>query len=161
MKVMAAVFFAIAFSAPMAHADLDSGWRYRQLRAVNFMVGNWQGRAGELQVISSFKPDSSATVLVGASKMIDSAGKVVFFEKSIIAAVRGGLMLKPYPMGNKGVPFIGTRGARNRIVFENPDNQYPARITYWLDENHSLCTKVEGTENGAPKELDYCQASSN
>ena len=42
-----------------------------------------------------------------------------------------------------------------RVVFENPEHDFPQRILYWLDDDDMLHARIEGTEGGETHSMEW------
>lgn len=76
------------------------------------------------------------------------AGKTVFYEFLRIETSNGETVYIAHPKGRSpGTRFTMIETSDNRVVFENPDHDFPQRIIYERlgDELHA---QVEGTQNG-------------
>ena len=70
------------------------------------------------------------------------------FEYLRIQRTPSGIVYLASPAGRDPTPFPLTTLEDRRVVFENPDHDFPQRITYWLDETGALHARVEGDVNG-------------
>jgi hypothetical protein len=42
-----------------------------------------------------------------------------------------------------------------KVVFENPDHDFPQRILYWLEDADVLRARIEGTEDGENRGVEW------
>ena len=52
------------------------------------------------------------------------------------------------PLGRQATAFRFKEATDGKIVFENPDHDFPQRIMYWMDESGKLAARIEGKQNG-------------
>lgn len=79
-------------------------------------------------------------------------GRIVFHEFEVFRLDGAQLTLQPYPMGQPEVIFtyLPEASSPGRWVFDNPENDFPTRITYDRTQvgalNIQLSDPVRGTE---------------
>jgi hypothetical protein len=82
-------------------------------------------------------------------------GKVEFYELEVIQQQGDKVELVPYPFGTRGVSFKATKIDDAGAVFENPEHDFPSKITYTKASENRIDVSVEGRENGAPVKLEF------
>ena len=78
-----------------------------------------------------------------------SGSRPAFFEFLRIEAGPEGIVYLAQPKGAPPTPFRLAEVGERRVLFENPDHDFPTRILYWLGEDGALNARVEGTRGGA------------
>ncbi len=124
-------------------------------RDLDFMDGRWQGTYNNSTVVSHYIA-GNAKVFVGRTFMKDSNGTTQFVELIRVDEQNGQLVMTPYPMGKKGLPFKLIQVSKDSATFENPANPFPSKIHFSVSDN-VLTTDATGTKNGAPSEITYKQ----
>ena len=81
-----------------------------------------------------------------------SGGK--FYEFLRIGETAEGLSYYASPGGRAPVEFRMKEAGDKRIVFENPQHDFPQRILYWR-EGDQLVARVEGTAGGKEKREEW------
>jgi hypothetical protein len=76
------------------------------------------------------------------------AGRVVSFEFLRVEAHGDSLVFVALPHGRNETPFPMKELAGKRVVFENPEHDFPQRIIYWQSRPGTLSARVEGTIHG-------------
>jgi hypothetical protein len=71
-------------------------------------------------------------------------GKKAFFEFLRIEETPGGLVYHASPRGAPATAFRMIALEKHKVIFENPDHDYPKRILYWLDDEDVLHARIEG-----------------
>ncbi|UCF19382.1 MAG: hypothetical protein JSU87_15875 [Gemmatimonadota bacterium] len=72
-------------------------------------------------------------------------GQTVQYVFTAIVADSAGVVLRPYSGGIRSVDdFRLAESSDKRAVFENPEHDYPKRITYRLDRGGSLVARIDG-----------------
>ena len=83
-------------------------------------------------------------------------GNTVFFEYlRIVEEEDGWAGLIASPSGQETARFKMVDQGAHHVVFENPDHDFPQRISYRLMENGKLLGHIEGKENGKSRAADF------
>src|SRR5262249_13258104 len=83
--------------------------------------------------------------------------RTTFFEYLRIESAPTGLVYLASPKGRQPpTPFkmVESSASPQRVVFENPQHDYPKRIIYWRDGN-LMHARIEGDENGTPQSEEW------
>lgn len=112
-----------------------------QVDQVAWLSGCWQGSAGE----EWWLPPLGGT-MVGVNRGPEREAKQPSFEFLRIVEQETDLVYLASPGGRyPPTAFKATEVASDRAVFENPEHDFPQRITYWL-EGHTLHARVEARQ---------------
>jgi len=121
------------------------------LRELAWMTGHWASRDGELRMEEHWTQPAAGSMM-GINRMM-SGERTLSFEFLRIVAGPDGVVYLASPGGrNPPTPFPLVDVDGTRAVFENPDHDFPRRITYWLDGDGSLNALIEGDEDGERRE---------
>lgn len=145
---MRAVVLALLVSGACARASTREP-SAGALEPVAFLAGEWQTTTPEGDVREAWGPPRGDAML-GTSHTI-AAGRTVFFEYVRIEARSTGIVYLASPLGrHPPTAFALVESDRDRVVFENPEHDFPQRVIY---EKHGerLDARIEGTENGAKR----------
>jgi len=82
-------------------------------------------------------------------------GKTVFHEFLQIRDRADGIVYIAQPNGGTAVEFKLVKINDNEAVFENPQHDFPQRITYQRVIDGSLVAAIEGQEKGKPKRVEF------
>ena len=110
-----------------------------------FLAGSWQTRDGGSCVEEQWTepgPDS----MYATGRTVE-AGKTVFFEFLRIEARADGVYYVAQPKGRPPTDFKLTKREGDTLVFENPERDYPKKITY-AKAGDGLVARVEGSRHG-------------
>lgn len=111
-----------------------------------WILGTWtstnpRGRTEETWV-------SEGSALVGSGKTF-RGDKLVFTESlRIDRNPAGQLIYTATPQGQAPTPFTATQESATQLVFENPANDFPTKITYTLNPDGTLVAQISGERNG-------------
>jgi hypothetical protein len=114
------------------------------------MAGHWQGTQEGVQTEELWLP-AKGGVMLGMHRDFNPARKRASFEFLRVEARDDGLFYVALPGGRNSTEFRMAQLEERRVVFENPEHDFPRRILYWLDAEGALCARVEG-EGGEPQE---------
>lgn len=113
------------------------------IEKLGWLAGSWRmERAGRVVEEQWMAP--AAGVMLGMSRTV-AKGRVVEHEFIQIRVGPGGdLFFIAQPSGQKEATFQHTALADNEVVFENPNHDFPQKITYTRKADGSLLATVEG-----------------
>ena len=119
-----------------------------QVRAPEWMAGTWTGTADGLEMEEVWTPAKGGTML-GLHRDVRS-GRTTSFEFLRIEVSPEALTYWASPQGRPATAFRMVESAPNRVVFANPEHDFPTRILYWLSDDGVLHARTEGTLKGKP-----------
>lgn len=116
-----------------------------RIAALDWLTGTWvQQRGGERVVESWIGPSNG--IMVAANLSTWPNGKWTY-EFLRISETPAGFSYFASPGGREPVEFKVKESGERRVVFENPDHDFPQRIIYWR-EGDALIGRIEGSING-------------
>jgi hypothetical protein len=113
-----------------------------------WLAGSWQGTAGGVEMEELWLAPKGGA-MVGLHRDV-AGGRMVSFEFLRIEADADGLVYQASPRGRPATPFRLVESAKNRVVFANPQHDFPQRILYWLADDGRLHARIEGEQKGKP-----------
>lgn len=114
-SVTALIMMISTLVAPHSHAqDLD------------WLVGCWESFENYSKEVWVKNPDGT---LLGFSASIER-NEIAFYELLYIREVGGVLTYTAHPSGQNPAVFVISDRDEQRLVFENPQHDYPQRIVY-------------------------------
>lgn len=117
---------------------------------LSWLVGCWR-LDGEGEVVEECWLGARGGLMVGVSRTVKGDGGT-FFEFLRIADSETGPVYWASPLGREAVPFRAVEIGRQKVVFENPNHDFPQRILYRLDQEgglHAAISGLAGDEGGA------------
>ncbi|MES2679501.1 MAG: DUF6265 family protein [Bacteroidota bacterium] len=145
------VLFYSCSSEKVEDVKVDVKTNYDKLQKLDWLVGKWENKTPEGYAAEIWEKENDST-FNGVSYFI--AGKdTVSFEK--ISLLQSGLDLFYVPTvkgQNSGQPvtFQMTSQTDDLLVFENPEHDFPQKITYTRITNDSLLAEISGMIEGKP-----------
>lgn len=127
----------------------NSAVQYELLNRAQWLIGSWKGVIGEgVSVENWYKQDDST--YVGAGLFIK--GNVNLSEESVKLYQRGkDLYYEPTVKGqNNGKPitFKMVSISAKKMIFENPQHDFPQKITYVQMAEDSMVATISGIDKG-------------
>lgn len=139
---LAAICLAAASPEPPAKPTLnDLAW----------LAGAWSGTVDGVETEEHWMTPKGG-VMLGTNRT--TGGKRTAFEFLRIAETDGGVSYFAMPGGRPATEFKLTNSEKHKVVFENPENDFPQRIIYKLADG-KLHARIEGTINGRERSRDW------
>ena len=80
----------------------------------------------------------------------------VVLERLSLEVINGEVFYVPVVPHNEGaVYFKMTEQSEDKVIFENPEHDFPQRIIYLRISNDSLHVKIEGLDKGVESNVDF------
>jgi len=140
------LLFLLVFLAAGASGADDSSSPAGDLGQFSWMVGSWAGTHGNVEMEEHWIAPK-AGLMLGLHRDVFASGRA-FFEFLRIEAGDDGVTYWASPRGGEATPFRLTESSDGRVVFENPEHDWPQRIVYWREGDHTLAARAEGEQNG-------------
>lgn len=135
----------VALNADVMNADIDR---------LAWLSGCWAAQNAEEGSIEYWSSPAGG-VMLGASKTVKD-GKTVAHEFIQIRALDSGkLAYVAKPSGQAEATFTLASVSDREFVFENPQHDFPQRISYRLVRPGELLARIEGTHSGKQRTIDY------
>jgi hypothetical protein len=147
--VLPAVLFAADPKAPRAATAAVA------INQLAWLAGHWRmERAG--RVVDEQWMAPAAGVMLGMSRTI-SRGKVIEHEFIQIREGPGGaLFFIALPSGQKEAAFQVVSLGATEAVFENPQHDFPQKISYTLQPDGTLLAAIEGPgKDGQTRRIEF------
>ena len=110
-----------------------------------WIVGSWAMDAGGTYVEEHWTPARGNTML--ATARTTRGGRTVFYEFLRIEQTGQTITYHGAPKGRyPATPFKMIEMSDSKVVFENPQHDFPVRITYWREGADGMGAKVEGKD---------------
>jgi hypothetical protein len=128
-----------------------------EIGRVAWIGGCWQlTRGGE--VIDEQWMAPRAGVMLGMARTVRN-DRVTSREFVVIRVLDGRLVYEANPSGQAPATFTATSVAGDRVVFENPEHDYPKRITYARQASGALLASVDDGKGGKRIEYPYVRVT--
>lgn len=121
----------------------------KKIGQASWLVGTWVGKSKERSNYETWEKSNDSTY-VGTSYSIQQ-GDTVSSESFKLAQQGEVITYVPTVQGqnnNMPVMFTLTSLDSNKLIFENPEHDFPQVITYWSVPPDSLIAEISGVING-------------
>lgn len=126
-----------AFSTFLPTANLD---------ALGWLGGCWESRSGDRVTLEMWSPPSGG-LMVGASRTV-VGGRARAYEHLRIRTDGDGFVYTAIPSGQVETAFRSASVSEEGFTVENPDHDFPTRITYRRTGEDAFTAIVEGPREG-------------
>ena len=125
------------------------------LADLTWISGDWQtAPGGRAQIEEHWKLAAGASMM-GMGRTV-AGDKTVEFEYLRIEQRADGIYYVAHPKGRcPGTDFKLTRASATEAVFENPQHDFPKRITYRKGADDSLTATIDGGEGSKARTFSY------
>ena len=149
MRKLALVVAALTIITALAHASVarqpTQPTSAKGLGQLAWMVGSWSVENGGTVVEEHWTPARGGTML--AVGRTTRGSRTVFYEFLRIEQTPDAITYHAAPKGRSpATPFKMTEMGEGKVVFENPQHDFPVRITYWREGTDGMGAKVEGKD---------------
>jgi hypothetical protein len=141
-------FTALALFCALAASPVQA----QDLSKLGFMTGHWVQKTDREEVQETWLGPRGNTMV--ATNLTLTAGRGPTFEFMRIGVRDGKVVFFASPGGRPPVEFPAREVGDGSVVFENPANGYPTRITYRRDGD-ALVARIEGKRQGADASEDW------
>jgi hypothetical protein len=138
-------------AAHLAPAAEKAGATLEQLA---WLAGSWAGDHGGTAMEEHWTTPAGG-MMVGMHRDL-VPGRRAFFEFLRIVEEEGEIRYLAMPAGRSpatAFPLLSI--SERRVEFENPEHDFPQRILYWLDQENVLHARIEGTEDGKERAMEW------
>jgi len=116
------------------------------IKELDWIVGCWKSQNSTLVAIEHWMPPDGKMML-GVSHTV-SDGETIGYEYLRIEESDGKLVYIANPSGQEEATFYQAEITDKKMVFVNPDHDFPQRIIYYLLNDGSIHARVEGEKDG-------------
>jgi hypothetical protein len=142
-RILAGTIFLFLVST--AHGDLS---------ALQWLAGCWTQDGRDAGSVEQWTSPAGGTML-GMNRIV-SDGRTVAFEYMRIAVNKDDMVeFIALPSGQETARFKLVSMNENKVVFENPEHDFPTRIIYRLLRDGSLLGRIEGIDKGTPRTAEF------
>jgi hypothetical protein len=119
---------------------------------LGWLAGCWEQTHGSRRVTEHWTTPDGGTLL-GVGRTVEG-GKTVEYEFLLIREGKKGLEYVAKPSGQAEAVFPLARSSTQEAVFENPEHDFPTRISY-RRQGGALTARIEGSLGGKPRAFDF------
>jgi hypothetical protein len=137
-------------------ANTSFGQSRHPIAQAKWLIGNWKNQSGTTLDIETWKKLNDSTY---QGRSYSLAGTDTVSSEHIEIEQRGG-KLHYIPTvknqnGGKAITFILTSSTNKQLIFENPEHDFPQKITYTQITKDSLVAEISGMRKGKFKAIQF------
>ena len=151
IRTVASVSLALVAAAHLG-AEAGGAGSAKSLADLAWMAGSWSSAEGA-KTTEEYWTKPAGGLMLGLHRDVDGAKTA--FEFLRIEESSGRITYLASPQGQPATPFVLVESAAQRVVFANPEHDFPQRILYWR-EGKSLCAAIDGPMNGETVSERWC-----
>jgi hypothetical protein len=126
----------------------------KKIEGLAWLQGCWSGEGKDRSYTEQWMKPAAQT-MIGMSRTIVKDKTVAYEFLLIRQEANGDIVLIAKPSGQKEATFKMTKLADREVVFENPDHDFPQRISYRSPETGVLNAQIDGQLNGKTRSIDF------
>jgi hypothetical protein len=146
---MNAARVAVSAAALVLHlaAIAPAGAQPQELNTLAWLAGCWQREGGEPGSVEHWLAPAGGTML-GISRTVKNGRTVEHEFLQIRSNAEGRLVYIALPSRQREATFTATGVDGGAVSFENPQHDFPQRISYRLLPGDRLAARIEGQRGG-------------
>jgi hypothetical protein len=138
--------------APFA-ADVPGAAATPAIAELSWLAGCWRQESSG-RVVDEVWMAPAGDAILGMSRTV-AKDRAVAHEFMQIRNSADGLVFVARPSGQEEATFRLVKSGARELVFENPTHDFPQRVIYRLDSPDALVGRVEGTDKGRTRGIDF------
>jgi hypothetical protein len=119
-----------------------------------WLAGCWASERGEAGSGEQWMAPAGGTML-GVSRTVRGARTVEHEFMQIRTGADGKLVFIALPSGQRETSFPLASIGEREVVFENPQHDFPTRVSYRLQSDDRLVARIEGRRDGKSRGIDF------
>lgn len=120
---------------------------------LGWLAGCWSDVSGD-RITEEQWMRPRGGMLLGVSRTV-AGGRTVAYEQVRVFERNGVLVFNASPSGQKDSEFVQVELTDSAVAFANPKHDFPQRVAYRLRSDGSLAARIEGTEGGERRAVDF------
>ena len=155
LRYIQSLLLVVAFIT-LVHTSSYAQQKSNPISHAKWLIGSWKNQSAKTVDIETWKKLNDST-FIGRSYSLTGAD-TVSSEHIRLEQHKGKLYYIPTVKnqnGGKAVTFTLTSSNNKHLVFENPEHDFPQKITYTLITNDSLVAEISGTKKGRQKAIQF------
>jgi len=120
---------------------------------LSWLAGCWRAERGDAGSGEHWMVPAAGS-LFGMARTVRS-GRTVAHEFMQIRESAGALVFIAMPSAKPSASFRALRVEPRRVVFENPDKDFPQRVGYESPDDATLIGHIEGLDQGRERRIEF------
>lgn len=147
MRVCTTLMFGILAASSTFAAESD-------VTSLAWLAGCWSPEKGEAGSVEQWLSPAGGTML-GMSRTVKNGRTVEFEFMQLRTNAEGKLVFVALPSGQKETIFVASAVGKDSVTFENPQHDFPQKVSYRLESAERLVARIEGNRNGTLRGIDF------
>jgi hypothetical protein len=114
----------------------------------------WASERGEAGSGEQWTAPAGGTMF-GVGRTVRGGTTVEYEFMQIRVGTDGKLVFIALPSGQRETSFALTSAGEREVAFENPQHDFPTRVSYRLQADDRLVARIEGQRDGKPRGIEY------
>ncbi|MGH7526881.1 MAG: DUF6265 family protein [Gemmatimonadales bacterium] len=144
---------ALVIATVLAAAPVGAQQAPDRVDRLGWLAGCWQNVRGDYVTEEQWMVPRGGT-LFGMSRTV-TRGRTVEYEFLRVTERQGRLVFISRPSGQREAEFVEAELSDSIVAYENPSHDFPQRIVYRLQPDGSLAARIEGSESGTRRSVDF------
>lgn len=119
-----------------------------------WMAGTWSFERNG-RVVTERWTEPAGGMMLGTSQTVAGDKTVEYEFIALRADADGRVLYVAKPSGQAEATFKLVRANPREVVFENPEHDFPQRISYALKDDGTLLAAIEGTKSGRTRRVEF------
>ena len=139
------VIFILIVVVTFSQTLQDSTAKKDSIDQLNWFSGYWIAEINGTKMEECWLPENNNS-MIGLHRDSFKSGKI-FYEYLRIEQIGDSIIYFASPKGRKPTKFLLVSIEHHKVIFENPDHDFPQKIIYTLNSD-TLTARIEGKVNG-------------
>jgi hypothetical protein len=139
----------LAFTLAVVSCQKKETVEKDKIKAADWLIGNWENTSPDGVLTENWQKVNDSTF--NAVSYFIKGKDTLHFESIVLAQKGENLTYSATVKGqneDKAVSFPSKSETEDKLVFENPQHDYPQKITYTKSANNTLTAEISGKLNG-------------
>jgi hypothetical protein len=121
---------------------------------LSWLAGCWAAEGGEPGSGEHWMAPAGGTLL-GVGRTVKRGATVEYEFLQIRTNAEGKLVYVALPSGQRGATFTATAVSDAAVTFENPEHDFPQRVSYRRIDRDRIAARIEGRRGGELRGSDF------
>lgn len=119
-----------------------------------WLAGCWQTDGGDAGSGEHWMPPAGGTMF-GVSRTVKNGKTVAHEFMQVRLNTEGKLVFIALPSGQKEATFVASAVGPDSVIFENPEHDFPQKVTYAMQADGLLQARIEGMRGTLLRAFDF------
>ena len=119
-----------------------------------WLAGCWSHTGAEQGSVEMWTLPAGGTML-GVSRTVKNGETADFEFMQLRVNAEGKLVFIALPSGQKETTFVAVSLGNESVTFENPQHDFPQKVSYRLESADRLVGRIEGKRGGTLRGIDF------